>query len=62
MLVAAGSKSAFTMQVKVGSSGGNNGGKLILCLLCQRSLWFQVMTQHLVSAAASLGCHARMLR
>lgn len=45
---------------KVGSSGGNSGGKLILCFLCQSSPQFQVMTQHLVTAAVSRGRHARV--
>lgn len=36
---------------EVASSGGNWGRKLILCLLCQRSLWFHVMTQHLFNSA-----------
>lgn len=47
-------------KVEVGSSGGNSGGKLILCFLCQRSPRFQVMTQHLVNAAVSWGRHARV--
>lgn len=41
--------------------GENCGGKLILCLLCQRSSLFQVMTQHPVNTAASLGRHGRLL-
>ena len=44
--------------LKVGSSGENSGGKLILCFLCQRSPQFQVMTKHLVNAAMSRCCHA----
>lgn len=48
-------------EVKVGSSGGNGGGKLILCFLCQRFPRFQVMTQHLVNAVVSWGCRARVL-
>lgn len=50
-----------TRESRWGSSGGNGGGKLILYLLCQRFLRFQVMTQHLVNAAVSRGCHARVL-
>lgn len=41
--------------------GNARGGKLILCFLCQRSRPFQVMTQQLVNAVVSWGCHARVL-
>lgn len=36
--------------------------KLILCLVCQRSLWFHLMTQQLVNSAVSRGCHAGQRR
>lgn len=40
--------------------GGRCGEKLTLCLLCQSFSLFQVLTQHLVNTAASLGCHGRL--
>lgn len=42
---------------KGGKFREKTGGKLSRCLLRQRSFLFQVMTQHPVNMAASLGCH-----